>query len=249
MALVRSDANPLTLQYTAPVWLVCRRVLSVHPGIYLSALFATWFVLLACTYVSREADIRCAAQRIRTEHTLSVADQIKSPWGQPSKRSSAKAAVKQIARQTESQLAVLPVQLPGWQQLTHAFQSAPVAPAPVPPIAAPKKPHTAKRSKWGMVPPPPPVGLVPPPPPTVPIPGSMLGAVPPYFGQNSYAVPPMPMGSGAAGATATYNPELFMSQISAAPSAGLAPAATSGAGDDAFKVIRHRQRKRTIAYR
>lgn len=251
--------RPFFPQYAtagAAGWAVCKRILSVHPGVYLSALLATWLVLLSCNYLARENDMHSTAQRIaaaqKDEPDAGVKEQ--HPWGSPRVESSvvkrqathnanASAAAKAPGKTVSSNKAAGAPQ-DVWQQFAHVFQPTPVAQAkPVP--------KTYKRSKYGMVPPPPPIaaGLVPPPPPTVPIPMSMLSQPSPDFGQNIAASQPIPAGPGAAAATTPYySPELFTQPAYAPASAPDALYATA-AGDGGFKVIRHKQRKRTIAYR
>lgn len=251
-------------QSTAPAasWAVCKRILSVHPGIYLSALLATWLVLLSCNYLARENDMHITAQRIAAEQNVQEAkSKQQHPWGSPRlesdsvvkpsqavhvatnpvasrSKTSAKAFSSRKIETAKSAPAV-------WRQFAHVFQPAP---------SAPPKPDSYKRSKYGMVPPPPPIaaGLVPPPPPTVPIPMSMLSQPSPFFGQNISASQPIPAGPGAAAATTPYyTPELFTQPAypPAVPPAGADALYATAAGDGGFKVIRHRQRKRTIAYR
>jgi hypothetical protein len=145
-------------------------------------------------------------------------------------------------------------QIPVWQQITSVFQPAkakpdkPATPAKV--AQAPKKVKSARSHHPMLVPPPPPVlGLVPPPPPTVPIPMSMLSQAPPAFGQSAYTPQPIPAGPGAAAANTAYcSPQQLHSQSAGATPVESLYAAQGYAGDDC-KVVRHKHRKRTIAYR
>ncbi|MFN8658327.1 MAG: hypothetical protein U0105_18470 [Candidatus Obscuribacterales bacterium] len=226
-----------------------KRILTVHPGIYLSALLSTWIALLVCQSVNREADMRATAQRIQSDDFVVAAPaapkQVEVAAALPPMLTAPIPAAIGLPR-PDPAMFQRPNAASGLANWQINSQISPVQPVVQRPAPAPRKPRIAS----GLVPPPPPTGLVPPPPPTVPIPTAMLTQSNPYFGQSIAAVAPIPAGPGAAAAA---NEMFYGSAYTPAPpvmggSDGLytAPAGRSG---DSYKVVQHRQRKRTIAYR
>lgn len=231
-------------------WSVVKRVLTVHPGVYLSALMTTWVALLVCQSLNREADMRATAQRIQVDETVVAQSGSKPESALTVATSTSPAAspapANDLPRPDAGMFAPFSTQLMQWQANQTVTAVQPVVLRPVP---ASKKPRIAS----GLVPPPPPTGLVPPPPPTVPIPTAMLTQSSPSFGQSIAAVAPIPGGPGAAAAAnemaytaAAYTPAPPVMGAGAGDSLYYAPAGRSG---DSYKVVQHRQRKRTIAYR
>lgn len=226
-------------------WSVTRRLLTVHPGIYLSTLLATWVALLACQSVNREADMRAAAQRIHADAVVaaqavlsqSEQQQLPVPVAAPAAPGVSIAPAINLPRPDAGMFASLAA-YPGMDNLLTVQRPAPM----------PKK---APRIASGLVPPPPPSGLVPPPPPTVPIPTAMLTQTSPYFGQSIAAASPIPGGPGAAAAAN----EMFFASAAYTPAPAVMGggdslnSASAGRSGDSYKVVQHRQRKRTIAYR
>lgn len=254
---------------TRMAWAIGRRILLVHPAVYLSALLSTWLVLLSCNYISRETEMHRTAQRIRESQVAAESTaKCQNPFGKPradiaenqnslpvqpaivqaphAMPTAAKSSPAKPAAQTAKTN-----QMPVWQQITRVFQPAPGAQNPPKVAQSPKKARSSRGVHTGMVPPPPPVmGLVPPPPPTVPIPTSMLSAPPPAFGQSAYTPQPIPAGPGAAAASSSYySPEQFYSSQAAGSTPVESLYAAQGYAADNHKVISHRHRKRTIAYR
>ncbi len=243
---VAGNVQPLSLD---AVWSLTKRILTVHPGIYLSALLSTWIALLVCQSVNREADMRATAQRIQSDDFVVAAPaapkQVEVAAALPPTLTAPIPAAIGLPRPDPAMFQ--PHAASGLANWQINSQVSPVQPLVQRPAPAPRKPRIAS----GLVPPPPPTGLVPPPPPTVPIPTAMLTQSNPYFGQSIAAVAPIPAGPGAAAAAN----EMFYTGSAYTPAPPVmggsdalytAPAGRSG---DSYKVVQHRQRKRTIAYR